>query len=149
MAWDAVSLQLQFNLSLQFKLSSQSPRFVIFTVYDHNVIILDPRLRQRSRPRDGGTSSYLPLFRIRPHLATARGESTALKALIQSSAGKVQFIGMDNSKEISIKAAVAEVDRILEGQGLDVLVNNAGQPFTLNSTTTMYAPPFCKTIRNI
>ena len=81
--------------------------------------------------------------------ATGRGESTALKALTQSSAGKVQFIRMDSSKEISIKAAVAEVDRILEGQGLDVLVNNAGQSFTLNSTITMYAPPFCKTIRNI
>lgn len=68
---------------------------------------------------------------------TARGESTALKALIQSSAGKVQFIRMDTSKKSSIKAAVAEVDRILEGQGLDVLINNAGQSFTLSSTTTM------------
>jgi NAD(P)-dependent dehydrogenase (short-subunit alcohol dehydrogenase family) len=81
--------------------------------------------------------------------ATARGESTALKAWIQSSAGKVEFIRMDSSKEISIKAAVAEVDRILEGQGLDVLVNNAGQSFTLNSTNTLYAPAFCKTLGHI
>ena len=69
---------------------------------------------------------------------TARGESTALKTLIQSSAGKVQFIRMDTSKESSIKAAVAEVDGILEGHGLDVLINNAGQSFTLSSTTRMY-----------
>ena len=70
-------------------------------------------------------------------LVTARGESTALKALIQSSAGKVQFIQMDPSKESSIKKAVVEVDQILSGQGLDVLINNAGQSFSLSSTTTM------------
>lgn len=70
---------------------------------------------------------------------TARGESTALKALIQSSAGKVQFIRMDTSKEASIKAAVAEVNHILEEQGLDVLINNAGQSFTLSSRTNMLA----------
>jgi NAD(P)-dependent dehydrogenase (short-subunit alcohol dehydrogenase family) len=69
--------------------------------------------------------------------AIAHGESTALKALIQSSAGKVQFIRMDTSKEPSVKAAVAEVERILDGQELDVLIINAGQSFTLRSTTTM------------
>ena len=69
--------------------------------------------------------------------AGARGESTALKALIQSSSGKVQFIRMDTSIESSIKEAVAEVERTLDGQGLDVLINNAGQSFTTSSTTTM------------
>ena len=72
--------------------------------------------------------------------AAARGESMALRALIQKSAGKVQFIRMDTSKESSIKAAVAEVDAILDGQGLDVLINNVGQSFDLSTSTTMCVP---------
>ena len=81
--------------------------------------------------------STFPSSEVDRILVTARGESTALRALIQSSAGKVQFIRLDTSNESSIKAAASEVNHILAGQGLDVLIYNAGQSFTLCSTTTM------------
>jgi NAD(P)-dependent dehydrogenase (short-subunit alcohol dehydrogenase family) len=59
-------------------------------------------------------------------IATARNESPSLKELVQKSEGRVKYIQLDTTNDSSIKNAVAEVQRILEGKGLDVLINNAG-----------------------
>jgi len=59
--------------------------------------------------------------------ATARHESPALRELVQVSAGRMHFIQLDATDETSIKAAVTEVEFLLDGAGLDVLINNAGK----------------------
>ena len=58
--------------------------------------------------------------------ATGRRESSALKNLVGSSAGRVIFVQLETTSEASIKQAVAQVEQALAGKGLDVLVNNAG-----------------------
>ena len=58
--------------------------------------------------------------------ATGRSESSALKKLVDSSAGRVIFVQLETTSEASIKQAVAQVEQALAGKGLDVLVNNAG-----------------------
>lgn len=72
----------------------------------------------------------LPTCEVDRVFATARQESPALKALIQSSAGRMQFVELDATNERSIKAAVSEVEFRLDGAGLDVLINNAGKMLT-------------------
>jgi NAD(P)-dependent dehydrogenase (short-subunit alcohol dehydrogenase family) len=73
----------------------------------------------------------LPTCEVDRVFATARQESQALKALVQSSVGRLQFIELDATNERSIKAAVSEVEFRLDGAGLDVLINNAGKMPTM------------------
>ena len=57
----------------------------------------------------------------------ATGRNPAILAEIaQKSGGKVDTVRLDVTSEESIAAAVREVDRLTEGHGADVLVNNAG-----------------------
>lgn len=58
--------------------------------------------------------------------AAARTETDALKQLIANSAGRVELVHMDVTSEESIKEAASKVDQSLNGNGLDVLINNAG-----------------------
>lgn len=69
----------------------------------------------------------LPSSEVDRVFATARHQSPALKALVESSAGRLTFVELDATKEQSITAAVAEVEFVLDGAGLDVLINNAGK----------------------
>jgi NAD(P)-dependent dehydrogenase (short-subunit alcohol dehydrogenase family) len=68
----------------------------------------------------------LPASEVGIIFATSRSESPALKALAQRSSGKVFFVQLDTTDEVSIKYAVEKVSEKLNGKGLDVLVNNAG-----------------------
>ena len=58
--------------------------------------------------------------------ATARSLSQALQDVIASFGGRVCFVSLEVTKEDSIAAAVREVTEKLAGNGLDVLINNAG-----------------------
>ena len=59
--------------------------------------------------------------------ATARSLSSALQDVINSSSGRVHFVPLEVTKDDSIAAAVKEVTQKLgDGKGLDVLINNAG-----------------------
>jgi len=57
---------------------------------------------------------------------SSRHESSALKDLIAKSGGRVIFVALETTSEESIEKAASEVERMLEGKGLDVLINNAG-----------------------
>lgn len=59
--------------------------------------------------------------------ATAPRESTALKSLVQDSAGRVHFIELDIANERSFNLAIAEIETFLDGAGLDILINNTGK----------------------
>jgi NAD(P)-dependent dehydrogenase (short-subunit alcohol dehydrogenase family) len=59
--------------------------------------------------------------------ATARSLSQPLQDVIASSGGRVHFVSLDVTKEESIAAAVSAVtEKLGAGNGLDVLINNAG-----------------------
>jgi NAD(P)-dependent dehydrogenase (short-subunit alcohol dehydrogenase family) len=59
--------------------------------------------------------------------ATARSLSQPLQDVIASSGGRVYFVSLDVTKEESIAAAVSAVtEKLGAGNGLDVLINNAG-----------------------
>lgn len=59
--------------------------------------------------------------------AATRGEaSDALETLIGSSSGRVVHVSMVITDRSSLDKAASEVEAKLGGQGLDVLVNNAG-----------------------
>jgi NAD(P)-dependent dehydrogenase (short-subunit alcohol dehydrogenase family) len=58
--------------------------------------------------------------------ATARGNSAALKELAQKFPGRVVLVELDVTNQDSIKEAAAKVETKLGGQGLDILINNAG-----------------------
>jgi NAD(P)-dependent dehydrogenase (short-subunit alcohol dehydrogenase family) len=60
-------------------------------------------------------------------IATARGAPTpALDELIKSSSGRVKYVKLDTTDRESVAAAQKEVTSLLDGKGLDVLINNAG-----------------------
>ncbi|KFZ15476.1 hypothetical protein V501_02706 [Pseudogymnoascus sp. VKM F-4519 (FW-2642)] len=59
--------------------------------------------------------------------ATARSLSQALQDVVASSGGRVYFVSLEVTKDDSIAAAVREVtEKLGAGNGLDVLINNAG-----------------------
>ncbi|TDZ74499.1 putative oxidoreductase [Colletotrichum sidae] len=58
--------------------------------------------------------------------AAIRGESSELLELARSSPGRVKVVKLDVTDEDSIKEAVGEIEGTLAGNGLDVLINNAG-----------------------
>jgi len=58
--------------------------------------------------------------------AAARKESPALKELIEKSDGRVVLVHLEATDPASVKQAVFDVEKSLDGKGLDVLINNAG-----------------------
>jgi len=58
-------------------------------------------------------------------IATGRNQA-ALAELAQHSGGKVQTVRLDVTSQESIDSAAREIDRLTDGHGPDVLVNNAG-----------------------
>jgi NAD(P)-dependent dehydrogenase (short-subunit alcohol dehydrogenase family) len=73
--------------------------------------------------------------------ATARSLTPDLEDVVNSSSGRVHFVPLDVTKDDSIAAAAEEVTRKLgSGNGLDVLVNNAGiQILEKDGVTRMHA----------
>ncbi|KAF2259433.1 short-chain dehydrogenase-like protein [Lojkania enalia] len=70
--------------------------------------------------------------------ASARSESAGIKKLVSQSSGRVEFIPLDVTSQESAKAAASQVEKSLNGKGLDVLVNNAGlMPFLFDSIDKM------------
>jgi NAD(P)-dependent dehydrogenase (short-subunit alcohol dehydrogenase family) len=80
-----------------------------------------------------GRHAALELVRRGHHvIATGRREG-ALEALSdeareagRASGGRLDVLRLDVTDEAAVRAAASEVDRLTEGHGLDVLVNNAG-----------------------
>lgn len=58
--------------------------------------------------------------------AAARKQSDDLKKLIEGSDGRVQFVPLEVTSSQSTKEAAQIVEKSLNGQGVDVLINNAG-----------------------
>jgi NAD(P)-dependent dehydrogenase (short-subunit alcohol dehydrogenase family) len=69
----------------------------------------------------------LPASQVGKVFATSRqNNSSKLQELIQQHPDRVQFVQLDVTDKDSVKRAVAEVERALDGKPLDILVNNAG-----------------------
>ncbi|KAF2281457.1 short chain dehydrogenase reductase [Westerdykella ornata] len=68
----------------------------------------------------------LPSSKVRKVIAGARGDASALKDIAEKSDGRVSVVQLDVTNPPIIQQAAAETERLLEGKGLDVLVNNAG-----------------------
>ena len=69
----------------------------------------------------------LPSSKVGTIIATARQDNTPqLCDLINKSSGKVVFVPLDVASLQSIQKAVKLVENLLQGKGLDVLINNAG-----------------------
>lgn len=58
--------------------------------------------------------------------AAARSQTSHLKELVGQSSGKVVYIEMDTTDQMSVDKAVKAVQNQLADKGLDYLVNNAG-----------------------
>lgn len=79
-----------------------------------------------------------PVSQVSTIFAAARTETDELKQLISKSAGRIQHVKIDVTNEASTKQASAEVEKLLNGKGLDVLVNGVGiMNFTPNGIETM------------
>jgi len=71
-----------------------------------------------------GRATALSLAREGHHVIAAGRRVDALERL--RAEAKLDTVRMDVTDEESVKTAFAEIDRLTEGRGLDVLVNNAG-----------------------
>lgn len=69
--------------------------------------------------------------------ASARSETDSLKQLIATSGGRVEFVALDVTSQESAKSAASKVTESLGGNGLDVLINNAGVGDKWNKTEDM------------
>lgn len=71
--------------------------------------------------------------------AATRSEAPdALQSLVASSQGKVAHLKLPITDKAGVAAGVEELKGRLGGQGLDVLINNAGiMPFSLNGIAAM------------
>lgn len=79
-----------------------------------------------------------PASEVSTIFAAVRTETEELEQLISKSAGRVQKVKIDVTNEDSVKQAATEVEKLLNGQGLDVLVNGVGiMNFTPNGIETM------------
>ncbi|KAL8832928.1 MAG: hypothetical protein Q9170_004656 [Blastenia crenularia] len=80
-----------------------------------------------------------PAGQTRLILATSRNKPSAkLQELIDASHGRVSFVALDTTDQKSIKNAFSSAEKVLEGHGLDVLINNAGvMPVTPDGIQTM------------
>src|SRR5215510_1013126 len=73
-----------------------------------------------------GRHAALELARQGHHvIATGRRES-ALESLAKEATGTLDAIRMDVTDKSSVRAAAEKIDLLTDGQGVDVLVNNAG-----------------------
>ncbi|CRG88458.1 hypothetical protein PISL3812_05488 [Talaromyces islandicus] len=74
----------------------------------------------------------LPASQVGKVFATSRQDnSPKLTELIKQHPDRVQFVQLDVTDRESVKRAAAEVERVLDGKPLDVLINNAGfMPWT-------------------
>ncbi|KAE8137727.1 hypothetical protein BDV38DRAFT_292647 [Aspergillus pseudotamarii] len=75
----------------------------------------------------------LPASQVASIFATSRSAqpSPNLKELIDQSSGRASYVQLDVTDTISIRTAARQIERQLQGRGLDVLINNAGiQPVT-------------------
>lgn len=90
-----------------------------------------------------------PASEVGTIFATSRQTvSTQLQELIEREKGRVAFVELDAASQSSVKEALGEVERQLQGQGLgqetgekgiDVLINNAGyMPSTKGGVWNMY-----------
>ncbi|KAJ5550297.1 hypothetical protein N7461_004995 [Penicillium sp. DV-2018c] len=69
----------------------------------------------------------LPKSEVGTIIATSRRDNAAqINEIASASSGRVQMVKLDVTDESSVKEAVGVVERQLQGQGLDYLVNNAG-----------------------
>ncbi len=60
------------------------------------------------------------------HRVIATGRNTDALATIRAQVPVIDTISLDVTDTLSIDAAVTEVDRLTDGRGVDVLINNAG-----------------------
>lgn len=58
--------------------------------------------------------------------ATSRGPSSALDELVKQAQHRLTTVTLDITNEKSVEQAAVEVEVELKGNGLDVLINNAG-----------------------
>jgi NAD(P)-dependent dehydrogenase (short-subunit alcohol dehydrogenase family) len=74
----------------------------------------------------------LPASQVGKVFATSRqNNSSKLKELIQQHPDRVQFVQLDVTDKESVKRAAAEIEHVLDGKPLDILINNAGfMPWT-------------------
>jgi NAD(P)-dependent dehydrogenase (short-subunit alcohol dehydrogenase family) len=68
----------------------------------------------------------LPHSKVSKIIATTRGDAPQLDEVVQKSSGRVVIVQLDVTDQSSVKKAVPEAEKALEGSGLDVLINNAG-----------------------
>ncbi|KAJ5281984.1 hypothetical protein N7478_007356 [Penicillium angulare] len=69
----------------------------------------------------------LPTTEVGKIIATARSDnSPKLKELIDTSSGRVELVKLNVSDQKSVSEVAGEVERVLQGKGLDFLINNAG-----------------------
>ncbi|BDD63493.1 hypothetical protein MAP00_008376 [Monascus purpureus] len=67
-----------------------------------------------------------PASEVSVVFAATRTETNALKQLVSQSAGRVHLVRIDVTDEESVKKAAAEVQQLLNGKGLDILINGVG-----------------------
>ncbi|KAI8931410.1 hypothetical protein NX059_011740 [Plenodomus lindquistii] len=67
-----------------------------------------------------------PSSQVSKVIAAVRGSASDLDEVAKNSSGRVAVIKMDVTDQTSIKKAAEETGTILDGKGLDVLINNAG-----------------------
>ena len=67
-----------------------------------------------------------PASAVNKVIATSRSPSAALDEIIGSHSSRFQYVQLDVTNEDSIQQAVQHAAQILDGRGLDVLINNAG-----------------------
>ncbi|RAH59056.1 short-chain dehydrogenase-like protein [Aspergillus piperis CBS 112811] len=72
------------------------------------------------------TLASKPASEVSVIFAAARTQTDDLKRLVAQSPGRVHHVSMDVENKNSIQTAVATVESVLLGKGLDVLINNAG-----------------------
>ena len=72
------------------------------------------------------TLASKPASEVSVIFAAARTQTDDLKRLVAQSPGRVHHVSMDVENKSSIQPAVATVESVLLGKGLDVLINNAG-----------------------
>ena|ERR1700761_2708245 len=83
--------------------------------------------------------SKLPGSQVSTVFAATRSRpSSVLQQLIDGSNGKVVHVEMIITDKDSLNNAAAQVDKLLGGKGLDVLINNAGvMPLALDGIASM------------
>lgn len=73
--------------------------------------------------------------------AAARKQSDDLKKLIEGSDGRIEFVPLEVTSQQSAEEAAQTVEKSLNGQGLDYLINNAGiMHITPNGIIDMSVP---------